>query len=227
MPAPDFSGRHVVVTGAAGALGADVARRLLELGAVVHAPVRDAKGAPSHAKLRLVPGVDLADEAAVTAFFAALPELWASIHVAGGFAAAPLLETTLATWRQQLDINATTAFLCTREALRRMGGREGRIVNVTARAALEPRGAAGMAAYAASKAALAAFTQAVAEEAGASGVLVNAVAPSIMDTPANRAAMPKADASRWPKTAEVAETIVWLASPESAPLSGANLRMDP
>jgi NAD(P)-dependent dehydrogenase (short-subunit alcohol dehydrogenase family) len=218
---PDFTGRHVVVTGAAGALGSDVARRLLDLGAAVHAPVRDAAGAPAHANLKLTTGVDVSDEAAVVAFFAALPGLWASIHTVGGFAMAPLLETTLASWRQQQEINATSAFLCTREALRRMAGREGRIVNVTARTALEPRSAAGMAAYAASKAALAAFTQAVAEEAAASGVLINAVAPSIMDTPANRASMPKADSSRWPKTAEVAESIVWLASPANSVVRGA------
>jgi len=78
-----------------------------------------------------------------------------------------------------------------------------------------------MAAYAASKAALAAFTQAVAEESAASGVLINAVAPSIMDTAANRAAMPKADTSRWPKTVEVAESIVWLASPANTVVRGA------
>ena len=223
MSAPDatFAGRHVVVTGAAGALGADVARRLLEQGAIVHAPVRPGQSLPPHANLHLTEVVDLASEPAVTAYFAALPALWASIHTVGGFAAAPLLETTLATWQQQHEINATTAFLCTREALRRMGGREGRIVNVASRAAVEPRSAAGMAAYAASKAALAALTQAVSEEVAACGVLVNAVVPSIMDTPANRAAMPKADFAAWPKTDDVAAVIAWLASPGNRVVRGA------
>jgi NAD(P)-dependent dehydrogenase (short-subunit alcohol dehydrogenase family) len=221
LPDSSFTGRHVVVTGAAGALGADVARQLLGLGAVVHAPVRHGLTLPAHANLHVTEGVDLASEQAVTAYFAALPALWASIHAAGGFAAAPLLETTLETWQQQHEINATTAFLCTREALRRMVGREGRIVNVASRAALEPRGAAGMAAYAASKAALAALTQAVSEEVAARGVLVNAVVPSIMDTPANRAAMPKADFAAWPKTGDVAAVVVWLASPENRVVRGA------
>ena len=100
-------------------------------------------------------------------------------------------------------------------------GREGRIVNVSSRAGLEPRSAAGMAAYAASKAALAALTQAVSEEVAARGVLVNAVVPSIMDTPANRAAMPKADFAAWPKTDDVAAVIAWLASPENRVVRGA------
>jgi NAD(P)-dependent dehydrogenase (short-subunit alcohol dehydrogenase family) len=94
-------------------------------------------------------------------------------------------------------------------------GAGGRIVNVAARPALEWRTGAGMAAYAASKAAVAALTVALAEEVVKSGILVNAVAPSIMDTPANRAAMPQADFSAWPKVEEVAATILFLASPDN------------
>src|SRR5262249_16501287 len=89
------------------------------------------------------------------------------------------------------------------------------IVNVAARPGLEWRGAAGMTAYAASKAAVAALTVALAEEVVKDDILVNAVAPSIMDTPANRQAMPKADHAAWPKVEEVASTIPYPASPEN------------
>ena len=97
----------------------------------------------------------------------------------------------------------------------------GRIVNVAARPALEWRLGAGMVAYAASKAAVAAMTVALAEEVAKDGILVNAVAPSIMDTPANRQAMPKADHAAWPKVEEVAATILFLASPDNRVTRGA------
>ena len=101
------------------------------------------------------------------------------------------------------------------------GGGGGRIVNVSARAGLEWRSGAGMAAYTASKAAVAALTAALAEEVAKDGILVNAVAPSIMDTPANRQAMPKADYAAWPKVEEVAATILFLASPDNRVTRGA------
>src|SRR4030095_4460077 len=88
----------------------------------------------------------------------------------------------------------------------------------------EPRSGAGMAAYTASKAAVVAFTIALAEEVAKLGILVNAVAPSIMDTPANRAAMPKADHAAWPKVEEVAATILFLASPQNRVTRGAVVR---
>ncbi len=124
---------------------------------------------------------------------------------------------------QQLDMNFVACFLCCREAVKALGrtGRGGRIVNVAARPGLEWRSGAGMVAYAASKAAVAAMTVALAEEVAARGILVNAVAPSILDTPANRAAMPKAEHSRWPKVEEVAATILFLASPRNAVTRGA------
>ena len=114
-------------------------------------------------------------------------------------------------------MNFVTAFLCCRAAVNAMTrtGAGGRIVNVATRPALEWRAGAGMVAYAASKAAVAALTVALAEEVVQAGILVNAVAPSTMDTPANRRAMPKADHDAWPKVEEVAATILFLASPEN------------
>jgi NAD(P)-dependent dehydrogenase (short-subunit alcohol dehydrogenase family) len=120
----------------------------------------------------------------------------------------------------QIESNLVSAFLCCRAAVNTMT-KGGRIVNVAARPALEWRAGAGMAAYAASKAALAAMTVALSEEVAHDGILVNAVAPSIMDTPANRKAMPKADFDAWPKVDEVAATIAFLASPENAVTRGA------
>jgi NAD(P)-dependent dehydrogenase (short-subunit alcohol dehydrogenase family) len=146
-----------------------------------------------------------------------VPSLWASIHLAGGFAMSALAKTSKADLMMQIDLNLVTAFLSCRAAVNAIAqtGAGGRIVNVAARPALEWRTGAGMAAYAASKAAVAALTVALAEEVVRDGILVNAVAPSILDTPANRAAMPQADHAAWPKVEEVAATIVFLASPDN------------
>jgi NAD(P)-dependent dehydrogenase (short-subunit alcohol dehydrogenase family) len=99
-------------------------------------------------------------------------------------------------------------------------GTGGRIVNVAARPALEPRTGAGMAAYTIAKSGVAALTMALAEEVAKDGILVNAVAPSTMDTPANRKAMPKANFEKWPKVEDVAATILFLASPDNAVTRG-------
>ena len=199
----DYGGRDVVVTGATGELGAAVVRLVSDAGAKVHAPSR-------------AEGVDLADEGSVARFYGGLPPLWASIHAAGGFAAAAIDATSLADLRRMLDMNAVTAFLCSREAVKNMRGRGGRIVNVSAQAGVEPRRGAGMSAYTMSKAAVAALTLCLAEEVAPEGIWVNAVVPSIMDTVANRSAMPKADFTRWPKLDEVAATVAFLASPQNA-----------
>jgi NAD(P)-dependent dehydrogenase (short-subunit alcohol dehydrogenase family) len=123
---------------------------------------------------------------------------------------------------QQLDMNFVSCFLCCRAAVNAMrAGSGGRIVNVAARPALEPRQGAGMVAYAASKSAVAALTQALAEELVGEEIWVNAVAPSILDTPANRAAMPAADHARWVAPAALAAVIAFLASPENRVTRGA------
>jgi NAD(P)-dependent dehydrogenase (short-subunit alcohol dehydrogenase family) len=223
----DFRDRHVVVTGGAGALGTAIVSALAEAGAVCHVPCLDdaeARRFPlrDHRQVRLAVAGSLADEAAAARFYGGVPQLWASIHTAGGFAAAAVGETDKAALMQQLDMNFVSCFLCCRAAVNAMrAGSGGRIVNVAARPALEWRAGAGMAAYAASKAAVAALTVALAEEVAKDGILVNAVAPSVMDTAANRAAMPKADHAAWPKVAEVAATILFLASPENRVTRGA------
>jgi NAD(P)-dependent dehydrogenase (short-subunit alcohol dehydrogenase family) len=224
----DFSDRHVVITGGTGALGTAVADALVKAGAICHVPYVVAAEAErftlrGNAQVKLVPVADLSDEASVTRLFGGVPALWGSIHLAGGFAMKPVAETTRSELMQQVEMNFVTAFLCCRAAVNAIArtGAGGRIVNVAARPALEWRAGAGMVAYAASKAATAALTVALGEEVAKDGVLVNAVAPSIMDTPANRAAMPSADHALWPKVEEVAATILFLASPENKVTRGA------
>ena len=216
----DFRDRHVVVTGGAGALGTAVVTALIEAGAMCHVPCFDEAEAKrfrlrEHKQVALTVTGNLADEAPITRLYQGIAPLWASIHIAGGFAAGALAKTEVAAIRQQIDMNLMSCMLCCRAAVTAMGGNGGRIVNVAARAALEWRSGAGMVAYTASKTAVAALTAALAEEVVRDGILVNAVAPSTMDTPANRNAMPKADFTAWPKVDEVAATILFLASPDN------------
>jgi NAD(P)-dependent dehydrogenase (short-subunit alcohol dehydrogenase family) len=222
----DFRDRHVVVTGGTGALGSAVVGMLLDAGATCHIPWVNEAELPrfahrAHRNVRLVEA-NLADEASVARLFEGAPRLWASIHIAGGFAMEAVAKTGRAALMQQLDMNFVSCFLCCAAAVRMMSGSGGgRIVNIAARPGLEWRTGAGMAAYAASKAAVAAFTVALAEEVVKQGILVNAVAPSTIDTPANREAMPKADHAAWPKPDEIARTILFLASPENRVTRGA------
>jgi len=224
----DFDGLHVVVTGGTGALGHAVVAALIDAGATYHIPYRSESEAErfplrDHAQSKLYPNSDLGDERSVDRLFERVPTLWASVHLAGGFAFGSHRDMTEATLRRQIESNLVTCALCCRGALRAIArtGKGGRIVNVAARAAIEWRTGANMATYAASKAAVAALTVALAEEVVKEGVLVNAVAPSIMDTPVNRRDMPKPDFSAWPKVAEVASTILFLASPANTVTRGA------
>jgi NAD(P)-dependent dehydrogenase (short-subunit alcohol dehydrogenase family) len=223
----DFRDRHVVVTGGTGALGTALVGTLLDGGAVCHVPwVKESElrrfPYRSHQHVRLVE-CDLTDEATVARLFEGAPRLWASIHVAGGFDMAPVAKTDKTALLQQIDTNLVSCFLCCGAAVRIMArtGAGGRIVNVSARPGLEWRGGAGMAAYTVAKAGVAALTLALAEEVASQGILVNAVAPSIIDTPANREAMPKSDFSAWPKVEDVAATILFLASGNNRVTRGA------
>jgi NAD(P)-dependent dehydrogenase (short-subunit alcohol dehydrogenase family) len=211
----DFSGKHVVITGGTGALGTAVVNALLSAGATCTVPYvheSEAERFPHRGdtKVKLIAVADLADEAMVAKVYDGV-KLWASIHIAGGFAAGKVTDTDLAALMAQIDSNLVSCFLCCRAAVKAMSG-GGRIVNVAARPALEWRSGAGMTAYTIAKTGVAALTVALAEEVAKDGILVNAVAPSIMDTAANRKAMPKADFDAWPKVEEVAATILFLAS---------------
>jgi NAD(P)-dependent dehydrogenase (short-subunit alcohol dehydrogenase family) len=218
----DYQGRTVVITGGTGGLGTAVVEALLAVGATCHIPYlveAEAQAFRHRADRRvtLYPQVNLTDEDAVGRFYQQVPNLWASIHLAGGFAAGGIKTAGKSVLTGQLDVNVVTCYLCCRAAVLAIAANPagGRIVNVAARPALEWRSGAGSAAYAASKAAVAAFTVALAEEVAKDGILVNAVAPSILDTPANRKSMPQADHAAWPKTEDVAQTIAFLASPDN------------
>lgn len=216
---------HVVVTGATGALGAAVVDVLLQRGATLHLPVVEPelpKHLPwrDHPRVHAAPSVSLEDEVQVTTFYASLPALWASIHLVGGFAMGKVADVTLADFEQQWRLNTVTCFLACREAIKaiRKTGRGGRIVNVAARPVQVPT--PGMLAYVAAKAGVAAITQALAAEVLAEDILVNAVLPSVIDSPANRAAMPGADHASWPKPAQIAHTIAFFASADNALTTG-------
>lgn len=231
----DFANSHVVVSGGTGALGRAVVGALRAAGAVCHVPnliAAELEDFPfsSDPGVHITRGIDVADEAAVSRFFAGLPPLWASIHLAGGFAMAPIADISAADFIAQFRINALSCFLCSAAAVKAMRARRetnpgtakgGRIVNVAARPALEPRLGAGMVAYTASKSAVAALTQALAQETVDEEIWVNAVAPSILDTPANRAAMPGADHGKWVAPSELAQVIVFLASSDNRVTRGA------
>lgn len=222
----DFSDRNVVVTGATGALGSAVVDALLKAGAHCRLPYRDEHDVArfphrEHKSVTLIAVQDLSDEADVAKLYDGASPLWASIHIAGGYLWGPVADTDKAALLKQIDMNFVSCFLCCRAALKAMGKNGGRIVNVAARQALEWRLGASQTAYGAAKAAVAAFTAGLAEEVAKDGILVNAVAPSTMDTPVNRKDMPKADFDKWPKVEEVAATILFLASPDNRVTRGA------
>ncbi|OGL08967.1 MAG: hypothetical protein A3I14_08720 [Candidatus Rokubacteria bacterium RIFCSPLOWO2_02_FULL_73_56] len=226
-----LAGRVALVTGGTGALGQAVSLRLLADGAAVAIPYLDARErdwlaarvAPGDRDRLLVEPADATDVEALTAFaartVARLGRLDVLVGAVGGFAGGSLLETDAAAWRRMLDLNLTSAFAGAKAALPHMlAAGWGRIVLVASRAVVPPAG--GFIAYTVAKAGVIALAQALAAETRGSGVTVNAVLPSTMDTEANRAAMPDADRSAWVPVEAVADAIATLARPESAHISG-------
>lgn len=228
MPMNDHT---VVVTGGTGALGTAVVARLLQDRARVIVPVLERETPhrfpfAGHERVTLIHAVELGDEAQVIAFYDQVPSLWASIQIAGGFSMAPLAETSTDEFERMWRMNVASCFSCCREAVKRMrvrlgGPTGGRLVNVAARPALVPTG--GMIAYSVAKAGVVALTRALAEELADEEIWVNAIAPSTIDTRANREAMPHADHSRWPKPEALAEQIVALVRPDNTCVRGAVL----
>lgn len=231
----DLSGRAAVVTGATGNLGRAVVRMLLERGAHVALPVRDAgKGESLRASLGdlaagadgprvLVETVDIADRAAMDAFVERVLRAWGRLDIlanlAGGFAGGSSLDprTLEDLWAQNVRTTITATAACVRP-MRARG--HGRIVSVGAYAAIAKARKNG-APYAMAKGALVKWTEGLAEELKGEGVTANVVLPSTIDDPANRAAMPKADPKTWVSPDELAAVIVFLCSDHASGVTGA------
>lgn len=226
--------RCVLVTGGTGALGAAVTSRFLAAGDNVVVSWRSERGAD-----RLVAGLDasgdslalvradVTDPAAVAALAgeaaARFGPVGVLVHLVGGWRGGERVhEHSMETWDAMQTLNLRSAFLCCRALLpgMRVSG-WGRIVLVSSRTAR--RGRVGQAAYAVAKAGVAVLAEAIAEETRGTGVTANAIEPSTLDTPANRAAMPDADPSRWVPVDDAAAAIAWLASDEAGQLRGACL----
>jgi NAD(P)-dependent dehydrogenase (short-subunit alcohol dehydrogenase family) len=213
----DMQNKRVVVTGANGALGRAVAERARALGA--HVVGLDLAAGDGTANQSLV--VDLLDMAATLACFDRIGSFDALFNVAGGFAmGAPVWDASDEQWELMFRVNVTTLRNALRAAVPRLLAQgHGSIVNVGAYGALS--GKPGMSAYCAAKSAVMRLTESLADEVRHRGVNVNAVLPTMIDTPANRAAMPDADPAQWVSPTELANVICFLGSDAAAAVHGA------
>jgi NAD(P)-dependent dehydrogenase (short-subunit alcohol dehydrogenase family) len=218
-----MNGKVVVITGALGALGKVVTEEALARGARVAGVDHAASQMPATANRIELGGVDLSDAAqakkAIDAVASHFGKCDALINIAGGFAFEAVAEGDPKTWQRMYALNVLTALNASRSALPHLAASPaGRIVNIGAMGALQA--GAGMGPYAASKAGVHRLTEALAAE-WKGKITVNAVLPSIIDTAANRASMPKADFSKWVTPQELADVILFLASDAASAVTGA------
>lgn len=221
---PDFTNKVVLITGATGGLGGAIVDAFLNANATVVAVGRSVEERPRVDRFIPFPADLTNPEGAKSAVESALKitgNLGAVVHVMGAFAGGqPVEETTDDTLDKMLTLNLKAAFHVCRAALPPMkNAGYGRIVAIGSRSGVSP--SAGLSAYNISKAALNSLIQTVAIEAQPHGITANVVMPSVIDTPANRKAMPGADFSAWVTPESIAATVLWLASPESKDTSGA------
>ena len=218
-----LKGMGVVVTGGLGVLGLSVGQLLLQRGARVVLLDRAAAKAID-GMTSVLGGIDLSDADAAASALAqadkALGGMRALVNVAGGFAWEKIEQGQIATWERMFTINLRTAVIASEAALPHLLRQsQSAIVNVGALAAA--KAGVGMGAYAASKAGVSRLTEAMAEEFRDRGLRVNAVLPSVLDTPTNRADMPEADASRWVAPEALAAVIAFLLSDDARAINGA------
>src|SRR5262245_38270630 len=216
----------IVATGGFGVLGRAVADAALAAGAYVAIPGREEAGKiPAQDRLMVLGGVDLTDfsaaKEAIDAVAARFKKIDGLANVAGGFRWQTLADGDLSGWTYLFRMNLLTAVNATRAALPHLRASHGAIVNVGSAPA--KKAGAGMGAYAASKAGVLRLTESLADEEKKAGVRVNAVLPTIIDTPRNRADMPKADFSRWVKPEDIAKAIMFLLSDDAIAVTGAEL----
>jgi len=216
----DMKGKVVLITGGAGALGQTVVPAFVSTGASVILGDLNPVQMPGVTALK----ADFADPTQVRSLVDEVirtsGRLDVLINLVGGFATGRLIETDVSLWQRMLTMNLTSAFLLSQAVLPSMlQGGQGRIVHIAARAALEPF--SGAAAYIVSKAGLVGLIRTLSSELAGSGVTVNAVLPSTIDTPANRRAMPTADPSKWARPDSIAQTLTFLASDAASQINGA------
>ena len=217
-------GKVVLIAGGSGALGHSVVPAFLAAGARV--VTADRNPSTDQADGRLALKADVTDEADVRRLvdevIRKLGRIDVLINLVGGFAPGPVKDTAVALWQRMLTTNLTAAFLLSKAVLPHMEEREtGRILHVAAWAAVEPF--PGAAAYIVAKSGLLALIKVLALELKGSGVTVNAVLPTTIDTPANRASMPEVDPATWTRPESIAETLIFLASDEAVQINGATV----
>jgi NAD(P)-dependent dehydrogenase (short-subunit alcohol dehydrogenase family) len=226
-----FDNKLIIVTGGTGGLGASVVAQLLRAGAQVFVPhqrpgeleaLRERIGAADAPLAGQV--LDLTDEQAVAAAYARAVAvhgpLAGLVNIAGGFGGGnPLHETPWSLWQQQLDLNLKTLVLSCKGAIPHLLGHGGAIVNLSSRTATQS--GKQVSAYAAAKRAVLQVTETLAAELLREDIRVNAVLPSVIDTPANREANPDADYSAWVAPEAIARVIVFLLGPDAQIISGA------
>lgn len=224
-----LKGKVCLVTGATGGVGQAVVSRLRAERASVfgaHTGRRVQSGPPVNGWTSMA--ADLTDEASVRGLFDDVIQRAGAIHVVvhtvGGFSATgPLAETAFGDWERMMTLNLRSAFLCTREALRRMQGAPyGRIILFGAMSGIAIP--VGRAAYGIAKAGVHMLAEAASREIQGSGLTVTVIAPGIIDTAENRASMPDARHSEWVSTTLIADTIIWLCDPDNR-CSGTVIRL--
>jgi NAD(P)-dependent dehydrogenase (short-subunit alcohol dehydrogenase family) len=220
----EFTGQVVMVTGANGGLGTAVVEAFLAAGATVAGVARSIAPRPDSEQFVAVRADLTSPDGAQRAVEETLQKargIDALVHAMGGFAGGkPVEATDDAAWDNMMSLNLRSAFLIARAVLPGMiQARYGRIVAVGSRTGLEP--AAGLSAYGVSKAGLNALVQTIALETRAQGITANVVLPGIIDTAANRKAMPSADFARWVTPEKIAQQILWLCSEAASDTSGA------